>query len=152
MKSDKAQDQLSQRLLIPQAVDLPPADAHRIRSQLEIFRSMGFDIEKLDADAFMVSALPAELGEISCRQLLLDVAKALEEAGPRRGRERWREDAIARAASQIATFRTAELPAEELTRLVADLAMCEMPYVCPKGRPTMILTSYRELARRFGLS
>jgi DNA mismatch repair ATPase MutL len=25
-----------------------------------------------------------------------------------------------------------------------------MPYTCPRGRPTMMLTTYRELARKFG--
>ena len=39
---------------------------------------------------------------------------------------------------------------EELVALVRELAGTEMPYTCPRGRPTMIFTSLRELNRKFG--
>ena len=42
------------------------------------------------------------------------------------------------------------LTLEEIEQLVVDLAKTEMPYTCPHGRPTIILTSYRELNRKFG--
>ena len=32
---------------------------------------------------------------------------------------------------------------------MAELARCAMPYATPRGRPVMILTTYRELDRRF---
>ena len=38
----------------------------------------------------------------------------------------------------------------ELERLVADLSRTKMPYTCPRGRPTMLFTSLRELNRKFG--
>lgn len=150
LRRDRAQPSLSQRLLLPQAVELPPADAQRVRSQLAIFQSMGFGIAPLDADAFLVDALPDVLGELPCRPLLLDVAKVLEEAGPRKGREHWREEAIARAAALAAVESAKRLDDAMVLRLVADLVQCQMPYACPQGRPTMVFTSYRELARRFG--
>ena len=39
---------------------------------------------------------------------------------------------------------------EEAEKLVGALAATRMPYTCPRGRPTMIFTSYRELERKFG--
>jgi len=150
LQQDRATPIASQRLLLPQTVELTAGDALRVRNQLGIFKKMGFGIDALDADAFMVDALPAVLGEVSCRPLLIDIARALEEAGPRRGRERWREEAIARAAALGAISGRSRLSDAELEGLIRDLTACEMPYTCPRGRPTMIFTSYRELARRFG--
>ena len=56
-----------------------------------------------------------------------------------------------RAACRAAVdTRQSELAPQALAQLVGDLARCRMPYTCPRGRPTMILTPYRELARKFG--
>ena len=41
------------------------------------------------------------------------------------------------------------MDADGATRLVEELGTCRMPYVCPRGRPVMIFTSYRELDRKF---
>ena len=38
----------------------------------------------------------------------------------------------------------------ELRALVRDLARTEMPYTSPRGKPTVILFSTRELNRKFG--
>ena len=35
-------------------------------------------------------------------------------------------------------------------RLVEELSGTEMPYASPRGKPTMILTPWRELNRKFG--
>jgi len=37
-----------------------------------------------------------------------------------------------------------------LIQLLRDLLICEMPYCCPHGRPTLIQISYSELERKFG--
>ncbi len=148
--SDRHHPRHSQRLLLPESVELPPADASRVRSQLAIFRTMGFGIEALDAGAFLVDAVPDVLGETPLRGLLIDAAQALAEAGPRRGREHWREEAIARAAAQAAVRVRRSMDPRAMRRLVEDLARCRMPYTCPQGKPTMLFTSYREIARRLG--
>jgi len=42
------------------------------------------------------------------------------------------------------------LTVAEIEQLVRDLAAAEMPYTCPHGRPTLIYSSLRELAQKFG--
>ena len=43
-----------------------------------------------------------------------------------------------------------EISREEIEDLVMQLAKTEMPYTCPHGRPTIIHTSFQELAKKFG--
>lgn len=142
----------SQRLLLPETAELQPVDAARVRSRLGVFRAMGFGIEPLDGDAFLVDTLPAPLVGISCRTLLADMVSAMEEAGARKGRERWLEETAARAAAQSAVRTRARLAPAELAPLVQSLVRCRMPYTSPFGKPTIVLLSYRELARKFGLA
>ena len=141
----------SQRLLLPETVKLPPQDAARVRKHLALLQSLGIGVDDFGDDHFVIDALPDELLGAPCRELLLDIAHDLETAGTRRGSGKWREEAVIRAACRAAVAgRQSELAPKELAQLVNDLASCRMPYTCPRGRPTMILTPYRELARKFG--
>ena len=141
----------AQRLLLPETVKLPPEDAARVRKHLVLLQSMGFGVDDFGDDHFVIDALPDEVQSAPRRELLLDIAHDLETAGVRRGSDKWREEAVVRAACRAAVDgRQSELAPQELAQLVDDLARCRMPYTCPRGRPTMILTPYRELARKFG--
>jgi len=141
---------VSQQLLLPETVQLAPADAARLRKHLQVVQEMGFGIADFGSDHFLVEALPDILGGVSCRELLGNIAHDLENAGTRRGSEKWREELVAKAACRTASVGTGTLSNEEAERLVTALAATRMPYTCPRGRPTMIFTSYRELERKFG--
>ena len=140
----------SQQLLLPETVQLAPADAGRLRKYLPVIQELGFGIVDFGSDHFLVEALPDILENVSCRELLANIAHDLENAGTRRGSEKWREELIAKAACRTAVGGPATIAPEEAEQLVAALAATRMPYTCPRGRPTMIFTSYRELERKFG--
>jgi DNA mismatch repair protein MutL len=140
----------SQRLLMPETVQLPPEDAERLRKHLDLLRSMGFELDRFGDNRFIIEALPAGLGSIDCRSLLTDLSHDIQAAGARRGAGKWREEAIAEAACRCAVRNAGPLKPAEIATLVRDLAATRMPYTCPRGRPTMIFTPLRELARKFG--
>ena len=140
----------AQKLLLPQTVALPPVDAQRVRTLLPVFGEMGFDLEDFGGDAFLVRSLPAALSGADAKAILEETARALEEAGPSKGRERWREELVAAAASRSAVRTRKPLDARELVPILMELAACRLPYATPGGRPTMVFTSLRDLDRRFG--
>ena len=150
MEHRKTGEALSQPLLIPETVQLAPADAERLRKYLKIVQDMGFGVEDFGDDHFLVEALPDVLSNVSSRELLGNIAHDLENAGTRRGSEKWREEIVAQAACRAAAGVETALSNDEGAKLVAELARTRMPYTCPRGRPTMIFTSYRELERKFG--
>ena len=141
---------VAQRLLMPETVQLPPEDADRLRKHLELLRTMGFELDSFGDNCFIVEALPADLGEVDCRALLADLSHDIQTAGARRGAGKWREEAVAESACRRAAGTTGVLKTAEIETLVRDLAATRMPYTCPRGRPTMIFTPLRELARKFG--
>ncbi len=141
---------LSQKLLIPQTVRLAPADAERLRGNLEALNSMGFRIADFGDDHFMVEALPAVLGETDSRELLVGIAAEIATSGRRRGSVRWREELTARTIARTGASGCFKYSVAEAEKLVRRLAECRMPYTSPQGRPTMIFTAYTELERKFG--
>jgi len=140
----------SQGLLMPETAELPPAAAEQVRNNLDLLTDLGFGLSDLGGDTFIVDALPAIFGGFTVENMLRDAALATEQAGPRGSRERWSRDRIALAACKAAVKARDRLTLAEIEQLVRDLAVCEMPYTCPHGRPTLIHWSYQECRRQFG--
>jgi len=140
----------TQGLLSPETVEMEPRDAERVRTNLDLLRRSGFGVDEFGEDTFIVDAIPSILGDVSAAVILGDVARSLERSGMRGASEEMAEARIARAACRAAVKARDRLTLREIERLVSDLAQTEMPYTCPHGRPTMILTTFHELARKFG--
>ena len=139
-----------QGLLAPATVSLPPEQARRVRKHLPLIRTMGLGVEEFGGDTFVVDAIPACLGALRPETLLADLAQAMEQGVPRGKTDVWLKEQVAVAACRTAVTSRDKLTVQEIERLVADLARCEMPYTSPRGRPTVIFTSLHELARKFG--
>ena len=150
LKDALARETASQGLLLPQTVQLPPVDAARIRSVLPLLGEMGFEVEDFGGDTFLVRSLPEPLSGAGAKELLEDTARALEEAGPKKGKQRWKEELVAAAASRSCVRTRKPLSDRELSAILMELAACSMPYATPGGRPTMVFTSRNDLDRRFG--
>jgi len=140
----------SQGLLSPVTVELQPRDAMYVRKNLELIKKMGAGVSEFGGDTFVVDALPQGMEGLDIRDLLIDMARHLETLGERGSHTRWREEAIAQAACKAAVKARDHLSLREVEELVVALASAEMPYTCPHGRPTLIYTSFKELARKFG--
>jgi DNA mismatch repair protein MutL len=151
MRSVIAESVQVQNLLLPESVEMPARDAARIRRNIEIFQNMGFGMSEFGGNSFVVDALPACFDGVPVGELLTDMARSLEEAGSRGGAHA-KEDAVAQAACRVAVGTRQRLTLAEIERLVVDLAACEMPYTSPRGRPTLIFTSFNELHKKFGRS
>ena len=140
----------AQGLLLPQTIELTPGDAARLRKALELLRAMGFGVSEFGERTFVIDAVPAALPQVPVEPVLLQILASLGQAGSRGAKGRWREEAVAQAACKAAVKARDSLTLEEIEGLVVDLAQAEMPYTCPHGRPTVILTTFKELNRRFG--
>jgi DNA mismatch repair protein MutL len=140
-----------QGLLTPEAIELMPADAEALRRHLPALDEMGFGISAFGDDTFLVDALPVHLQNGSPIMILSGIARALEKTGAaaRATREALRET-VAQAACRTSIKAKDALSVAAMERLVEDLAKTEMPYTCPRGRPTLIFTSFTELNRKFG--
>ncbi len=138
-----------QGLLAPETVDLLPGDAMVVRDHLEILQELGFGLSEFGGDTFIIDALPVYVQEGPAESLLVEIAHELEKAGKQRGEREMVCERIAQAACQTAVRTKDQLSGREIENLVADLAKTEMPYTSPRGRPTLIYTSFTELDRKF---
>ena len=140
---------LSQRLLLPIVVEMTAKDAVWISENLEALSRAGFLLEPFGGDSFKIEALPACLGGREPQEVLLDVCETLKATGLLGGGQPIL-DALIRSVSRFAALDSFSYEETRARRLVDELLGCELPYACPRGRPTMIQWSFAELERKFG--
>ncbi len=139
----------AQPLLIPETCRLAPADFARLQAALPVLAEMGFTIEAFGQDTFKIDAVPQLLGELAPAAILATIARDLAEGGTARSGARWREELIAKSIARSYAGTATALTEAGARQLVEELCACRMPYVDPRGKPNLIFTSTRELARKF---
>jgi DNA mismatch repair protein MutL len=138
-----------QQLLAPETIELAPADAERVRQALPLLNELGFSIDAFGSDTFLIDALPVWVQHQPIEPLLYETARALAEGGRSKAAREGLAEIIMQTACAGAVRASDSLTEKAIEKLITDLAQTEMPYTSPRGRPTLIFTSYSELERSF---
>lgn len=149
MKAAHRHEVKRQGLLVPETIELLPSDAQMLRDHLDVLEELGFGVSAFGGDTFLVDALPVYVQESPAESLLVEIVRELEFAGKKNIGRTLLQEKIAQAACQTAVRSHDKLSEKAIEKLVADLAQTEMPYTSPRGRPTLIYTSFTELHRKF---
>jgi DNA mismatch repair protein MutL len=140
----------SQRLLLPETVELSPRDANFLRQQMAVLTKLGVGLSEFGERTFLLDALPPFVKASSPRKFVLEIIDGLKAAGQEVNSWRLGEDVVAKTVCRHAVKANDPLAQPELEHLLEDLRRCAMPYTCPHGRPTLIEMNYRELEKKFG--
>lgn len=147
---ESGQQAASQRLLLPETVELSVRDTEFVRGNLDTLARMGIGLSEFGDRTFLLDALPPMVKSNHPKRFTLDLIDALKAAGSGVNLMRLGEDVIAKTVCRHAVKANDPLSGRELDQLIADLKKCSMPYTCPHGRPTMIEMGWRDLEKRFG--
>jgi DNA mismatch repair protein MutL len=140
----------SQRLLLPQVIELAPRDAEWVERNVATLQKMGLGVEEFGRHSFRLESLPPFLSGADPARLLQDVIDSLKSASNSSSPLRLGEEMIAKTVCRHAVKANDQLREPEVEKLIRDLLECELPYCCPHGRPTMIQISLGELEKKFG--
>ena len=136
----------SQLLLIPQVVDLLPAQVAAWEAHHAWIRQFGFEAEPFGPRTIRLLAVPADLPEVRARTvfelLLADLA------GERTPDRRLRETAALIACHSAVRFGD-PLSSQAAHQLLSSLAETDEPISCPHGRPTTLILGDEHLRRLF---
>jgi DNA mismatch repair protein MutL len=140
----------SQKLLLPETVELSARDANFIREQLATLTRLGVGLAEFGERTFLLDALPPFVKVSDARKFVLELVDELKAAGQDVNALRLGEHVVAKTVCRHAVKANDPLAGPELENLVHDLRRCSMPYTCPHGRPTLIEMNFRELEKKFG--
>ncbi|HEY7201281.1 MAG TPA: DNA mismatch repair protein MutL, partial [Candidatus Dormibacteraeota bacterium] len=136
---------LSQTLLLPETVELDPAQVAAASDHRDRLRALGFEVEEFGPRTVRLTAHPAETPPDRALPALQQLLTVLAESRP--------DEAIKDAAASLACHSAVRFgdrlePAEQ-RRLLAELEVADHSITCPHGRPTRLLLSWQELKRHF---
>jgi DNA mismatch repair protein MutL len=140
----------SQRLLLPETVELSARDSSFLRDQLPVLTRLGVGLSEFGERTFLLDALPPFVKAPDARRFVVELVDELKAAGRELNSLRLGEHTVAKTVCRHAVKAHDPLAGRELEKLVEDLRHCAMPYTCPHGRPTLIEMNFRELEKKFG--
>ena len=138
----------SQRLLLPEVVELGLEQAGALATHQARIRALGFEAEPFGGRSWSVAAVPALLTRAAPGPLFQDLAEQLVHLGSAAAAEDALNDVLATMACHAAVRAHDPLSHDELRALLVQLDDIDFKVRCPHGRPVVTELSLAELERR----
>jgi len=139
-----------QALLMPQVVELDPAEAERVLGRAAELADLGLVLEAFGPGAVLVRETPAALGETDAAGLVRDIADDLAENGAALALTE-RLEAVASTMACHGSVRAGRrLGAPEMNALLRQMEATPHSGQCNHGRPTYVELKLADIERLFG--
>jgi len=139
----------SQRLLVPEPVSLPPAEAAAVLEESELLSQIGITVEPFGGDTVLVSSYPAMLANHNPAEMLKGVIDKLMGDAKNLDRRDVLDELLHMISCKAAVKAGDKLSPEEITALLEHRELCQDSHHCPHGRPTALTFSREELDKKF---
>lgn len=148
MKRLKDQNFTSQRVSPPVILTLGLKEEEALKGHMEVFRTLGFEIEPFGGKEYALSAVPDNLFGITQQSLFLEILDGLVEQSGKETPESILEK-VASMSCKAAVKGNHRMSTAEAHALIDELLTLDNPYNCPHGRPTIISMTKYELEKKF---
>lgn len=139
----------TQRLLLPEPVELTAEQAARVLEHREALRELGLEVEEFGGTTILLTGYPAILGQRPPLPILQAVIDHLQTKDRVPSREALYNHLLSLMACHAAVRAGDRLSANEIASLIAQRGLAHDVHHCPHGRPTALLFSREELERQF---
>ena len=142
----------SQNLLVPEPVDLSPAEAAAALEPRDVLARLGVIVEPFGGDTVLVSSYPAMLANLNPAEILRDLVD--QSALPAAKQPASRRDLARRTVAHdlLQGGDQGRRPADAARKsaaLVEQRHLAQDTHHCPHGRPTALVFTREELDRQF---
>lgn len=139
----------SQRLLIPETVDLSPVEAARALEFQELFARFGLTVEAFGGHTIMITGYPSILERLAPSEILTTLLAVVEQKGTAAERSDLLDSMMHQTACKAAVKAGERLGGESMAELLALSEEERRTDHCPHGRPTTLLFSVAEIDKMF---
>ncbi len=139
----------SQYISPPVLLHLRANEAVAVMEDLSVFEELGYELEGAGGNDIIVRAVPANLPELSKKDLLMEVIDSLSEEFRHKNAAGSLRDKLASMSCKAAVKGNSRLSEPEMRALIGELLTLNDPYACPHGRPTIVRWSRYELDKLF---
>ncbi|HEY5626681.1 MAG TPA: DNA mismatch repair endonuclease MutL [Nitrospira sp.] len=145
-----AREIVSQPLLIPEPIELTPAQSTLLESHLDDLEQLGLLIEPFGANTVALRSVPVGVGPLNGALLVQDLLEDLTEWDSASSLEARVRPLLASLACRSAVQAGRSMALPEIEQLVRDWVDEGFIMTCPHGRRTAFRLSNEELDKLFG--
>jgi len=139
-----------QTLLLPEVVELDPAEAERVLAKAGELEALGLVIEAFGPGAVLVRETPALLGDADAAGLVRDIADDLSENGQALALKERLEEVCSTMACHGSVRAGRRLTAAEMNALLREMEATPHSGQCNHGRPTYVELKLADIEKLFG--
>ena len=135
-------------LLIPITIELTPSDYLKFMDRIEVLKNMGFNIEEFGLNTIVVKSHPTWL-LVGYEQESIEKLVDLVINDYNIDRIRFTDSISKTLACKMSVKGNTRITNDAMQQIIDDLVLCDNPYNCPHGRPTIITFTKYELEKMF---
>jgi DNA mismatch repair protein MutL len=140
----------SQRMLIPETIDLTAREASLVVEHADILGQIGIGVEEFGTNTVLVNKWPVMMKKARPSEMIRDIAEQLEAQEKKPTRRDVLDELLHMMSCKAAIKSGQRLKPEEIDSLLAQRHLCDDAHHCPHGRPTALVLSQTELDKQFG--
>jgi DNA mismatch repair protein MutL len=139
----------SQRLLVPEPIDLAAAEAAAVLEHRELLAALGVEVEPFGGGTVLVGSYPAMLANMRPAEVLRELIEHLLADGKPPERRDLLDRLLHSIACKAAVKYGDYLTPQEIDALLAQRHLARDHHHCPHGRPTALVFTRADLDRQF---
>jgi len=139
----------SQRQLIPEIIDVSPAQRIAAEQHADLLQRLGVEFSTFGPTSLAVQAFPSLLSRVDIREVARDLLDRLAETGHVENSETLVHKLLDMMACKAAVKAGDPLTTDEIAALLDQRDLIDRGSNCPHGRPTTLSLSLQDLERQF---
>lgn len=136
-------------LLLPITIELSSSEFQTIKENMDILTDMGFKVSEFGINTYVITEHPTWLITGLETESVKKIFDIIIEGKYKFDRVRFNDHIAATMACKMSVKGNEAITLEQAENILKDLVLCDNPYNCPHGRPTIITFTRYELERMF---
>lgn len=149
LKALKASVVSTTGLLFPITMELSSSEFLIVKNNIDVLLNMGFKVEEFGVNTFVFKEHPTWLKSGYEEESIHKIVDILIENNGKFDRVKFNEHIAITLACKMSIKANMHIGPEAVEELLNELVLCDNPYNCPHGRPTIIKFSIYDLERMF---
>ncbi|MDR2649026.1 MAG: DNA mismatch repair endonuclease MutL [Clostridiales bacterium] len=146
----QSKERMSQRLILPIALNLTPSERQILDDNRGLIESFGFELEDLGGSNIALRSVPVLLKDPESAGFFIEILNKLNNIDPSETNiYDLKLDTIAQTACKAAVKARDRLSFPEAKALIDRMLALPNPFTCPHGRPTTVEMTKHEWDRKF---
>ena len=136
-------------LLVPITIELSTSEYNTFNENKEVLSNLGFKIEEFGINTIIIKSHPTWLKSGFEEQNIKSIVDLIITEGKKFNKDKFLDSMAKMVSCKMSVKAGDHLSIMEMEELLNDLVLCDNPYNCCHGRPSIVKYSKYELERMF---